>query len=41
MNELLGSGTGANKGELITIASELAAPYPHAAHAAIKYSLQA
>ena len=39
--KLCGSGTDADKGELLTIASELAAADPHAAHAAIQYSLQA
>ena len=39
--KLCGSGTDTDKGELLTIASELAAADPHAAHAAIQYSLQA
>ena len=38
--KLCGSGTDADKGTLFTIASELAAADPHAAHAAIQYSLQ-
>ena len=39
--KLCGSGTDADKGKLLTIASELAAVDPNAAHAAIQYSLQA
>ena len=38
---LCGSGTDADKGKLFTSASELGAADPHAAHAAIRYLLQA
>ena len=40
-DKLHGSGTDAGKFKLFTIASERAAADPHAAHAAMQYSLQA